>query len=819
MTANKSNVTGIQEVDQPQEDQTEGVTQKTLTPSPAGIQDVPIAPILAKPAVEPATTDGPAKPVEIQPIAAPQIQTIAQAPETKVETAPVVQQAPQIQTVAQAPVTQAEIQPVGPAIQGAPKRGIDFTETERLLEQRKADTEADLNRRVTTQKAADFNTLTHNAIAKNRDSGFLNATKMHTIRSNNNRLFDGLNTINTQFTNDMIGLSREKAKADADFNDQEFMDWQNSHNDVYNSLLEAGDFDAAFDYAKTVADAGGGASWDARANPGNESVLRANFDKNITDQFNASIVNPNLEIALGTNLDSPQSMGENKNRIKQNLNLMPDQADWHVKNFFSAFDSENPQAFDDYGLEDQADADIVKEYLDGNIDFTDPDLQDIYAEGLIRSMKSQKDISDRRAIYGDLYTKYQSSPTATNLLDAVTKSNFGESGAVSFDGSNISTYGIPLNANNVNVAPGLDYHFSDWEGNDYVDGTDFNFETSLDDPIQVGNTTFTNGELNDMYEQYHIEQGKDYSTLPDDQKGILRQQVFNKDEFKEEIQNLLQDGNSKADLPSLLSGKKKVDVAEGEQPEFIESDQFVSPDGETTNFSQLGIDIDAFDPDERAIVESITQGDKSIHDLSSDELTNLQSMDDDILRNLADAGYMNRSSVTTDQFTPGSGGILDIGNNSSNNMFTGENTINLFNSLKDGSGYVMIGEDMYFVNGKAGRHNTKGNSGIPVIDWTITAVTGDKSGEKETYKGQLTDDSGGVTRVDRGNASSFAAALAGDVKGVQNMTSVSGFTALATYYDQITSKEVKDALYNNIKSRPDNDFVKKYQQEFGTGGN
>jgi hypothetical protein len=814
-----------------------GVQQETIQePIVQPIAQPQIQTVTAPPVEQAPTPVQPiAQPVQLQPVAQPQLQPIT-LPQIQTVTAPVeaapsvaaqpVQlqpiTLPQIQTVTAPPVDIAPSVAVQP-VQQAPHRGIDFTESARLIEQQKIDTDADLNRITAAKTKADINTLSHDTIAKNRDSGYVNARNLAVIRSNNNRLFDGLTASDNLFTTRMIALSNEKAKAEADFNSDDYQAWQNGGNDTYNRLLESGNFDGAFEFAEAMSDAGGGPAWEFRANPINKDAVKSFYDKNITENFNKNIVNPNFDIAVGTNVDSMQSMGESKNRIIQSLNQMPDQANWYAKNFYSGFDSTNPASFEAYGVDNQAEADIVQEFIDGNIDFTDTDIQDIYAEGFIKVVQNDKSKSDLKSIYGDIATKYQGSPTATNLLNAITDSDFGENGAVNFDGSTISTYGIPLNVNSMETAPGIDFYLTDWDGNPYVDGSDFNFDTSLDDPIEIGGVMFSNGELNDFYQGYHDEMGTEYAKLPEDQKNILGQQVMNQDEFKEEILNLLQAGNSKEDLQNLLSGKKKV-VVEGAAPVFIEEDQVVKPDGTIVNFSSLDIDIDAFDPDERKIVEDIVSGKDgfSIHDLSEGELTQLQSQHPDILRKLADAGYLGRSSVTVDQFTKGNHGILDVSNNSTNNMFTGENTIELFNSLKDGSGFVMIGEDMYFVQGTAGRHNTAGGKGFPIIEWSLTALTGDKSGEKEIVRGQLTDDNGDAINEGSKQAASFIAlALTTGIENESDSKLRSYRNDTARYYDQITSKETKDIIYDSYVEDgfTDKDFMKKYEQEFGTGGN
>lgn len=837
MTTPATNITGIQEEDKPADSQTQGSTQTTIqggtnqgTAAASGIQNgvnASVSGVRTQPgAVQPIDVApvNIATPGPIQPIApTPSFEAPPPTPEILEPVVPgeIFQGTPSeiVEGPAAAPVPQvSEI--LEPTLKGPPERGIDFEETEKIAQELRDDEALRLRSETSKLAASSFSQLTHDALSQSRDSGYVNAAKLASIRRSNNVLFDGLASLDQTFTQSMLELSREKVLQQADFDEEAYQEWQSTQADILGSYIDSGNLDAAIEYGKSVSLADpDNPFWDKFNNPDYVANLKITQDKALSNVYNSDIKINARQLAINARPGDLINMTETIDSLITGWDQMPAFATEDALTFFGSL---TPSDFEEFGMDD-TDQELAQLFQSGEIDWSDNEFKKMYAEAYINYNQSElKKDTIKAAIGADTYAQFSNDPSATKFFDELVNSNFGADGVIGFNGTNMETYGQSYVGSTIINAPGMDYIFQDWDFNPYSEGTNGNnFEASAAEDTfilnegETGERSYTGEELNTLYEEYHRKQSKRFKEGEDVNPMNMR-------DFKEQLENILSNEEIKAAIDASANPDDvTASILDGETVGAggvtIGTNEFLDSEGVKHNFSEFDIDINDFtgrNGKDAEDIKLIMSGDKTIHSLTPDELSSILATDElndgDIMKALGSVGAITRTSGSIDNFIFGDNNSISVEDNP-NNPLTGQGAIDVLQSLENNEGWINIGDDTFRVSGTSTAINGK-----PGVEWTLIPLGG---GEVETIAGEFPE----PTRGSVEGMPSFAVPVVskfifGDIDNLSKSELQSSGSWAVNYWD-ILPDNSKKALYDDIvidRGFVNSEVKKLFEDEFGS---
>jgi hypothetical protein len=627
----------------------------------------------------------------------------------------------------------------------ASDRKVDYTQLMELAEADKTKSIQQLEEDAAVAEQNAFNRLTHDGLAKDRNSGAYSATKMATIRRANNLVFDGKRAIDANFTKTMLDIAEKKAIEDADFNQEQFKYEMQNNQDLLNSFIDSGDKEGARDLAALL----------YAQDPvvyskfGNEKYLDNMFkamDKEANVDFEETTWKGFLELAANTSA--------NEETIKQNMQLKMDEnpeiMSMRMDNFFDLIPEDD---YENLGIND-ADKEIIKLFNDGDIDINDPDIREIFVDAYRKDIANETRETNIKNQFGDMYDQVKGTAMEGFLDEVVDVSLDPNKNSFDYDGNGFYTYGQALTGENIGEAPGVDYRFSDWDNNEYGEGRTFLDSESqyLDGDL----SEFTNGQMNELYSNYHKESSK---------KGLSINEVMDKDRFRSEVEDFVnkQEGEvTTTQIANFLKGKSMSETG------ITAREDQVIVDDKPTNLSEFGIDVDDYvgrDEDLQDIKDIIT-GEKTLMDIDVSKLNKEE------LTSLADSGKVpsySNTNLTLNEITIGMGDAFTWDDQGVD--FQGDNAVDLYNSLQSGepggtkTGRMVIGGQVYYVKAEPTVKEFKGKgNNSPAVQWTLTPLTGEgtlDTNETQTIVGTLSGDEGRV-RSDNFSAAYAKRILSGD---------------------------------------------------------
>ena len=263
---------------------------------------------------------------------------------------PVAQEAPEVKQPV-APVVET------PAIPSTADKvddyGIDFSKANEILKEGKITDIAELTGEVNRREQNAFNRLTHDALAQERDSGYTEAAKVATIRQANISQMDGMNSIKSEFNENMLKLELETAKSKFEAGEkrdlekeQDFRDEIASVQAGFETLMET-DPAAAMEYVLAFAATTDEVTpWDAYENPAIANAYIDSLDRDNAARYQEESLNE--VIKLISNLDvntDPANMARNRDRILELMKINPNLFIVQTRTQFSGMNGEN---FEEY---------------------------------------------------------------------------------------------------------------------------------------------------------------------------------------------------------------------------------------------------------------------------------------------------------------------------------------------------------------------------------------------------------------------------------------------------------------------------------------
>ncbi len=635
-----------------------------------------------------------------------------------------------------------------------PERGIDFTKEKEQAEALKNEQLLQAEQEASIQARNIKNQFSHLA-SRNKDSGFVNSKNLAAFRDANNTLNDKRLNLNNQFSRDMISMGMEKARQDAEFNNENYQAWQNSNNDVINTFLDAGDFEAATDYALELSEVDDNPTWKKFKNPKYLDILKEGFDVEANNNFRTNVLTGINDTATRFSGSTGFQRKQAKDDILNLLDTQPISAEGYVDDFFEFLD---PKEYSFFDISD-ADSKIIDRYKNGDIDFKDPTLRDIFAEAYMkdinRKFEDQKLEDSLSGVSDTVKNNSIGASIVRNLLSDSSGSSITFDPDSTITGSGItefSMYNTAISADNIggitNV-PGLDIFFEDWNNEPFVDvgdGTTYTMEDARSEKVDVNGTEYTQGELTDMYLDYHKEKQREFSKITDPtQKSNF--DVMNKEEFLREIGGIINNGvTDREGIEKAIRGQRTIDGVDVGANEVV-------IDGEPTHFEDLAFNPNEIaDEDTRQTYIDILEGNTSINSLSDNALLDLLAagtdredyfepkiMEELGIQSIDAPSSLQRGSKVQDK----------------NHVFSSENLLDTLNSFdfENGSaeGVIVMDGVLYEVDAQAGRkHPSKDAKWEPAVEWNLTPVGGSDKITYHTWIPTL----GGQT--DKGRASELA---------------------------------------------------------------
>jgi hypothetical protein len=645
---------------------------------------------------------------------------------------------PQVQEV-----KSVEATPITSGVTEPPRKGIDFTEQEQQLEELRQAQVLQAEQDAANQARDIKNQFSHLA-SRNKDSGFINSRNLAAFRDANRTLNDKKLNLNNQFSRDIINLGMEKARQDAEFNNENYQAWQNSNMDTINTFLDAGDFDAATDYALALSEVDDNPTWDKFKNPKYLDILRENFDVEANNNFRTGILSNVNDIATRAGSFEGFQRKQAKDSILNLLDTQPLSGEGYVMDFFSFVE---PKDYDELGISEE-DSAIVDRYKKGEIDFKDPTLREIFSEAYIRDINKKMNDANLEASLSGVSDTVKNNSIGTSIIQNLLGDSSGSS--ITFDpndsltGSTItefSMYNNAINADNigqiVNV-PGLDVFFEDWNGDAFVDLGDestYTMEDARDDKMMINGTVFSQGELTDMYLDYHKDMRREFDKITDPtQKSNF--EAMNKEQFLRSVEEAVSNGVTTIDgIEQAVRGQRTVDG------ELLEGNE-VMIDGKPVSFEDLEVDPNSIENERvRNLYIGILEGNESLHSLDDNQMKQL------LLAGATSDDFFNPAIV--DQLKQ-SGDLISFRSptqlqgakvTDKNHPFSTENLADTLKSLdfEDGSGsvrgFIEMDGKLYTVDGQPGSHHpSKDGKWESVIEWNLTPLFDTEGSQSIPYR-------------------------------------------------------------------------------------
>jgi len=715
---------------------------ETYTPyadTEKGIAEAPIAPKVVN-TIEPTKMEAPiASPAPIAP--KPVIPTIT----TSSKPSTIEQQyldsrqkeiTPITPIAQQAPIEAPEIVDVkAPTIVEPPK--LTFDETEKQA----AEIRDEEIKRALEQESVDQQNIKNaysHLLAQGKDSGFINARNMSAVRNAALQRYNVVSGSEMRFAQNMMDLSKEQARNNFAFDKEQYEEQVTTHNNVISDLISNGELEAAAEYADALGDSYNGRfKW--VNNPTWYNSAKKLQDENIKAEIEGKggVLDQMRGIALSAKgLDTAHGIS----RIKD---LMTTNADYLGTFVIDTFGSIPKDEYEEHGI-DATEAQIVERFLNREIDLNDEAVKDIFANALVH--QQQKMLSDQEIEkeFGPYAERYSNDPYMAPVMEAIINANKDGSGSLEIGDGQISTYGLTIDGRNMENAFGIDNKVKNWDDELYGPNNPRN-ESSLDEPVGEDGSVlneFSQGDLNEMYDEYHKKMSKKYKSLTTDvQRSEFREGLLNMAGFRDKLEReLAKEGvnaNNVADI--MISGisfeesiggtaeDKLSELAGGEPIEYLNKEAA----------DDLADTLSKGETPSRYMIESIPRED---------------------LIKLAEGGAFASDKTmdfTTDNFgnmytTRAGNSILDAKDNKDDNMFTGVGMTQLLEKLDSSNkAVVMIGNEPYNVSAEPHYWRKEGDvaGGMPTVKWTIFPVGGDPDDTGRIIYGEITNENGDAIRT------------------------------------------------------------------------
>lgn len=701
----------------------------------------------------------------------------------------------------------------------------DHSKAAALLEEGKFTDVSELRGEVARQKENEFNRMTHDALALQRDSGFIEATKVNAIRNANINFMDGMNSIKTEFNNNMLKLNLEQTRVkqsiekeeratqnqidaedrsegrtirseereeirrqeseDRDKEDEDHKDFLITGQAAVETLY-ASDPDAALALALEYASSTD--EWTPWDQYENEAVARAYVDagnKVLTAEYNLA-TDQALQLALGISDDiDPVNLANKKGEL---LSLFETNENLFVMQMRNQYDTLITGAdgnWEDLGLANEAEAEMMATFMEDG-DINAPGLKDAFINSYIKYQKEQLKQSNRRIEFKDELEGFSDDKSTAHLLDQMLEYEFGleSGGTINLTMSNgvaygVNTFGLPVSGSNIDSTPGIDYLYTDFNGQEYGPEYSFGSELANSAPVIGVPGNWTNGSLGAAYDAYIKKMSKRYNNMNEGDKAVFGETILNQEGFK---QALIDTGSLDEIMGQVATvGGDTIDTA----AEFISTKT-----GEKTSFNKLKVDpanflnvtlaSGAVFNDGENKVKRLLNGDLTMADFPSSDWVPMMAIDAQnggwLRKALVDEGIIKSedkgvgtpgdvSSATEYEFAGTSNIMMSEFND--NSQFSGTMGSELYRSLS-GSGPVkkgkmLIGGELYTVTGTITTNSinteftnsgtTKGTNGsvnmvTPLIEWKLTPIN--QPNEEVTLRGQV-DIGGGPVYVTADN--------------------------------------------------------------------
>ncbi|MDM8548290.1 hypothetical protein QUF61_17500 [Candidatus Venteria ishoeyi] len=573
-------------------------------------------------------------------------------------------------------------------------------------------------------------------LAQGKDSGFINAKNMASIRNAALSRGDAVTAANMKFSNEAMSIAKEKAISDASFDRELYMAEAETWSNTITSMLESGDIENAVALAESLKEEF--PQFVPVLNPAFQSYYQKQKDENIAAQY-IQIRKDIIDLAM--NPGEGQQLNESRGDIIRKLGTDKDMGAGFIMDYFGTIPEEEYEDF----LIDEDDAQIIKDLEEGKRGFDDLAVQEVFLDAYIADKQRASRMDRAKETFGPIYSKYEGDDVSAALLDAVIEDDMGRDGTIQVGEDFITVYDDAITLDNIESAFKFDAILTDWDGDAYH--PEFNSrKESADEPVD-GLENFTNQELDRLYNNYHDKMKKQYSSLPAGEQKAFRDALMNQASFKENLLSLKDDGMNKQQM---MNGIYDM-TAEGKG---IAGDSFTGEGGKEYKYSDYGVDIDKFKTDENDVklINDIIEGNFPTMLLMEE----LDEKDPELFQNMANKGVFLRD----DSLDPSNSEDLTIkdgiaGADYNTNMFTGTGMTPLLEKLDDNNeAIVYIGGAPHFVKATSGYRKVKGRKNIPVINWSVQAFGKDDEGNRSEpyeFQGQITNTDGvGETHSDSG---------------------------------------------------------------------
>jgi len=620
---------------------------------------------------------------------------------------------------------------------------LDYSQTEAMAKTLK-DEEIQAALEQESVDIQNFKNAYSHLLAQGKDSGFINARNMASMRSAMLNRYNRTTAAEVLFNKNMLNITEKKELEDYNFDKEQYNEQANMHKGVIESLMSNNDLDGAIEYAESIGDEFGMFSY--MKNPTWVESQRALQDKNVRALIDGEggVIEQLTSIGLDAENDPA--------RAERLMMGLIDENEKHLGGYAVEILGSIPDNdYLNYGIEDEAEWAIVQEFLDGKRDLSDPNVKEILTNSIMKSEQKRMREEQIRDNFGDLSDKYQSDPYLGPLYDAVLDEIVNEDGIISFDGQNISTYGLNIDGKNLENTVGVGHLFTDWDGNVYQEGDtrDQNQGSVVSGFEGTNFEGYTNEQMDDMYEAYNKEQSAQYRALTTpEQKQEFRQDLLTPANFKKKMVREVKanpDMNESELRQVMTSGQSFGEVTQGNV-----SDELSGMIGDTS------FEVSERNAKEAAkLVEALENG-TTITDSMINSLGDTEEEINNALIGLAENGHLISSDMNINSgygFNMSQSGGEDVlwQEENSGSMFTGEGLNEILPKL-DGNNQaiVMMDGQPVRVTARHSRINVSGNDDVPAIEWTVQYIGQDQD-DAHVFLGEIKDvnNSSGRYKIDR----------------------------------------------------------------------